>query len=51
MLIDLHLQTTNEEVFCRWSKGEQSTALQTATDSSLQVCMLQFGLYAILQVK
>lgn len=27
--------------FCRWSKGEQSTALSTATSSSLQVSLLE----------
>ena len=28
------------KLLCRWSKGEQSTALATATGSSSQVCLL-----------
>lgn len=28
----------NKFIICRWSAGEQSTAIATATESTLQVC-------------
>lgn len=36
----LLVRNNKEPVLCSWSKGEQSTALSTATGSSLQVCLL-----------
>lgn len=36
---------------CRWSKGEQSTALATATDSTLQVFIFTLNLEFVILMR